>query len=263
MWSARRRAFIILVVIAALALLIFVPITIRNLAVVPTCTDGRQNADETGVDCGGSCVLVCRAQAAPLIVEWARVVPVTSTVYNMAFLAHNRNYDAIARNVPYRCALYDAEHNKLQEQKGNMTVSPAGKMTQIETGLEFPAENPPVTARCEFSTNHQWLRLPAKSLPSPFDYQSTVIDSEGRPSVTTMASSLDPNRTFSNVGFVASVWDSTDTLVAVSRTLVDTISPTNRYPLVFTWPQALGGVGPYRATFSAFFEFPEYINWNN
>jgi hypothetical protein len=49
-----------------------------------TCFDGVKNGNETGIDCGGSCSLVCTNDALKPITLWSKAFAVTDDVYNLA-----------------------------------------------------------------------------------------------------------------------------------------------------------------------------------
>src|SRR3989344_9012046 len=70
----------------------------------PSCSDRIQNGDERGVDCDGSCALLC---AQPNIsVVWARSVPVAPGVFHSVALVKNPNTEA-AGIIPYTVSLFD------------------------------------------------------------------------------------------------------------------------------------------------------------
>src|SRR3989344_6201594 len=60
-WAAGRR-FIILCIVGAVVIAFLAAISIATFYKSPSCSDGKQNQDETGVDCGGSCAYLCKAK---------------------------------------------------------------------------------------------------------------------------------------------------------------------------------------------------------
>ena len=67
----------------ALCALIIVPVYLVYFVVEPTCTDGFMNGDERGVDCGGSCFLICAFDIAPPTIVWAESFNVLDGQYNV------------------------------------------------------------------------------------------------------------------------------------------------------------------------------------
>src|SRR3990167_7474792 len=74
-----------------------------------TCFDSRQNSEETGVDCGGSCQ-PCLANLSEPVVLWARFFKLTDGLYDGAALVENIHATAAAGRVLYRMKLYDAKN---------------------------------------------------------------------------------------------------------------------------------------------------------
>ena len=64
-WASNRRlAYISVVLFGVLAVVLFVGLVVFYEA--PTCFDGKRNGTEEGVDCGGSCDLICSFSAADI-----------------------------------------------------------------------------------------------------------------------------------------------------------------------------------------------------
>ena len=90
----------------------------------PTCFDGRQNGTETGVDCGGGCEQVCRAQAVELKILWSRVFEVTHGVYTAAAMVENANLDAGVAVLPYSFRLVDENNLLVTFRQGKTYANP-------------------------------------------------------------------------------------------------------------------------------------------
>ena len=81
-WSVKRKRRILIVIgILFLIGLALIFINIENKK-VPTCFDGLQNGQETGVDCGGESSKVCQEEINNLVVWWERPFKVTDGLYN-------------------------------------------------------------------------------------------------------------------------------------------------------------------------------------
>src|SRR3989344_3830217 len=59
----------------------------------PTCNDGKQNGDESGVDCGGLCLRACIGEVDIISILWSRAFQVVPGRYNaVAYIEnHTRN----------------------------------------------------------------------------------------------------------------------------------------------------------------------------
>src|SRR3970282_2599305 len=75
----------------------------------PTCFDARQNGDEAGVDCGGSCQLLCGAESLPLLTKGdPRVLTLATSTYQVVALIGNANATAEIYRARYALKLYSA-----------------------------------------------------------------------------------------------------------------------------------------------------------
>jgi hypothetical protein len=261
MWAFRRRLIIIFVVLVFCALVVGAVFAVQIITEQPLCTDNKRNGSETGIDCGGACARVCYSETHPLFVNWARVVPVTDKVFSVALEVENRNYDALAHRVEYRCDLMTEDFRTVQQVADTVSVPSSGRYRFAITGLRFASVDVrPTRAKCVFDSQHQWLRLPAKTTPSPFDIHSETLIADDRPSASAVIVNTDNMRTFKNMSVVVVVFDKLDTVVAVSTTAIDRLEPIKSKELVFTWPNPFIGVEPYRAEFSPVFDFPDYAS---
>jgi hypothetical protein len=259
MWAFRRRLIIIFVVLVFCVLVVGAVFAFQVITEQPLCTDNKQNGSETGIDCGGVCARVCYSETRPLFVNWARVVSVTDKVFSVALEVENRNYDALAHRVEYRCDLMTEDFRTVQQVTDTVSVPPSGRYRFAITGLRFSSVDiRPTRAQCVFNSRHEWLRLPAKTTPSPFDVHSEILVSDERPSLSAVIVNTDNIRTFKNMSVIAVVFDKLDTVVSVSSTSIDRLEPVKSKDLVFTWPSPFTGVGPYRAELTPVFDFPDY-----
>jgi hypothetical protein len=109
-WASRRQFQYIgglVAFLAIIALIIAWPTITRK----PTCTDGKQNGGENGVDCGGSCQKICNADVSEPIVLWSRAFPVTGNIYNLVSFVENRNKEAAVMQVSYEFRIYSTDPN--------------------------------------------------------------------------------------------------------------------------------------------------------
>jgi hypothetical protein len=106
-WEFRKKWLRIIVgsivLIAALAAFIY----FNFLKKPETCFDGKQNQNETGVDCGGSCLKICEAEASPLIKLWTRPFIVSPGIASVVAYIENPNETAGIKSIPYEIRIYD------------------------------------------------------------------------------------------------------------------------------------------------------------
>ncbi len=90
----------------------------------PSCTDGKQNQDETGIDCGGSCPYLCVQENIPPTVLYALPLISTAGRTDIIAMVENKNIRAAARKVPYTIKLFDARGATMKEITGTVDLPP-------------------------------------------------------------------------------------------------------------------------------------------
>jgi len=89
-WALKRQIFIVIgliIIIFIFGFLIIYP----SFNKAPTCFDGKQNGNETGINCGGSCARACLSQVENVSVLWARAFQVIPGRYNAVAYIVNHN----------------------------------------------------------------------------------------------------------------------------------------------------------------------------
>src|SRR4051812_17934001 len=105
-WAGKRQLVylaIAIFVFGGLGFLIIYP----NVHQAPTCSDQKQNGDESGIDCGGSCAIACSEQVAPLNVIWSRAFKIVDGRYNVVAYIENTNTGIGIKTLYYEFTLVD------------------------------------------------------------------------------------------------------------------------------------------------------------
>jgi len=231
LWGLKRQVRIA-AVFFLFALLPVAALVVYLLWERPTCDDGRQNGGETGVDCGGSCLLVCSAEANAALVAWARRFEVSPGRYNVVSYVENPNVGAEARDVPYRFRLLDPDGVPIATREGTVTLRPLFSTPIVENGLATGAR---AVSKVEFAflASPVWQRAaPREPVVVVADERLSADAAEPRVVATVENVSLFPIR---NLFVVAIVYDATGNAVGASRTVVERLEPDSRQTLTFTW----------------------------
>lgn len=231
-WAGRRKIFYL---IAALAIALFVVAVPTYLAVhrVPTCADGKQNGDEAGVDCGGSCSLLCSAEVAQPLVKWSRVFPVAGSVYSaVAYIQNaNLNSDTVAK---YDFKLYDSAGSLLATRTG-ATYIPKNRIIAIfEPNIDTQGKTP-IRAEFEFVGKLNWQRNVAEQ-PQISVTQKLLSGETSAPRVDATIQNQTTG-VVQQIELVAIVYDAQSNAVATSRTFVDQLNGGESANVTFTWPR--------------------------
>jgi len=233
-WRSRRQGtyFTIFgIIIVILLSVILYPIFIKPA----TCTDLKQNGNETGIDCGGTCAMYCPKTIALPRVDFTAVFPVSDEVYNAVALLTSTATGAGSRSAGYTFTLYDPSGKIINESKGTTFIPSASQFAvfypQIRTGqriatrARFTWEEAPI--------NFEKIKLDSNSLPLEESSwkRETVLDME-RINVDIT------NNSFVNIPeseYIVIVYDENDEPIASSKTTA--ILPAHSsQTLYFSWP---------------------------
>src|SRR3990167_7028708 len=132
-WAIQRKRIILAIVAFALIVLIGVP-GFFLFYQAPTCNDLKQNSDETGVDCGGSCQLLCTTESLPLISRAdPRVLKIADDTFEIVALIENPNTSGEIYRAGYTIKLYDATNIiPVKVIEGGVYVPPASTFAVFE-----------------------------------------------------------------------------------------------------------------------------------
>ncbi len=138
-WRIERQLtvfFVVLGAIAGIALFLYW----RSIP-VPTCTDGKRNQEEEGIDCGGQCK-PCIKQPKDLVTLWTRVLEVRDGVYDVASLVENTNLFYAMPLFKYTFKIYDKNNVTLGLKEGQTFFNPQSKFVIFASGIEAKGSKP-------------------------------------------------------------------------------------------------------------------------
>ncbi len=201
----------------------------------PSCFDGEQNNGEIAVDCGGSCVRICAVSVSQPTVKWARSFRVTDGLYNAVAYVENSNKEAATPVVNYKFTLYD-NAGIIIEKSGATILPPNGQYPifegRIETGRRIPT-------RTFIEINPPELWQPSTVGREEFtiiDRELQDADTKPRLLANVKNNSLEE---VTEVELVATIFDSSGTALATSRTFVDNFAARSEKEIAFTWPEPI------------------------
>ena len=237
-WSIKRKRIIFSIVFFSLVVVVGLPILFL-LYEKPTCTNFKQDGDETGIDCGGSCQLLCRAESLPLILRGdPRILTVSDNTYEVVALIENPNNNGEIYRAGYTIRLYGAQSSIPLKVIEGETHVPKGITFSIFEG-PFNLEPGVVPSRATFQWKEETLIWQKNTLLVPEIMVSDIIISREDTSPR-----LDANiknvtlETVSNIDLAALISDETSSVFAASKTFIDVLPPGATVPVVFTWPEA-------------------------
>lgn len=205
----------------------------------PTCTDGAQNGDEHGVDCGGVCTTACLPDVIPPTIQWARAFAVGTQLYHAVAYVANPNKTVGTRALGYTLTLEDTQ-GVIATRSGITALPPDGVYPIFEGRIETGGRMPTLVRVTFDVASASWTLLTTGRT----DY--TVISRElsGAGSAFPKLTAHVQNNLYtetSNLRVVTVVYDSAREPLAVSQTVIPRIAAREQADVVFTWSQPIAG----------------------
>jgi len=233
-WSIKRRfiyggSFIL--VIAFIAAGLFWRVFYRT----PTCSDGVKNGDETGVDCGGSCLKLCTSDALKPVVLWAKIFNISGDVYTAVAFVQNPNINSKNTKAGYQFKIFDANNKLITIKEGTTSIPKNKKFAIFETGIILKNQKPK-SAELNFTSFSPWEKDTTKE-PQISLSHSELLATTTSPRITgtILNSSL---KDVSEVRITVFVFDKDENVIAASETFVDSLKSRTSQDFVFTWPRS-------------------------
>ncbi|MFA6257372.1 MAG: hypothetical protein WC646_03680 [Candidatus Paceibacterota bacterium] len=238
-WALKRQIFYVIILILFIAgsgFLILYP----KFNKAPTCSDFRQNGDETGVDCGGSCLRACVAELDDLSVVWARSFKVIPGRYNAVAYVTNHNKKAAVRKINYRFRFGDANNVYIGKREGSTFIPPGGNFAIFEPGIDI-GNSVPVYTTFEFTSPPEWLQVPQEKI-NQLKIAVSNLTLKDETTAPRLSATIKNNSLFTvkNLGVVAILYESSGNAVSTSRTYLNELAPLEIKDINFTWPEAFG-----------------------
>ncbi len=236
-WAQRRKAtytlsFISIVII--ILIIIFFSVFYKK----PTCFDGIQNEGEQGIDCGGPCTKLCRANYVNPTVLWIRWAKVLSSgAYNILAYAENPNIGVGASNVPYEFKIYDKNSILLYDGKGFASIPANNDFVAFVSGINIH-DKIPTRIDFEFTGAFNWKKIPNVEKDIVVSSKN-LINEDTAPKLFATLQNGTLNQV-DNIESVAILYDQNANAIAFSKTVTDSIAPGASADIVFTWPEPFG-----------------------
>jgi hypothetical protein len=231
-WSQRRQVSIFLGIVAVISIPLIIIALILFLRVEPTCFDGLQNGEETGLDCGGACALVCENEAIDPIVLWSRFFPAGQGYYNVVAYLENRNPTSGAKKVPYNFTFFENDV-ELENRSGYIDIPPKSFVPILANSL-FTGERIPTRLAFDLG-DHVWKKEELQKPPF-FITGERVIQEGNNPRVAAKITNVTP-RDIGEITAIVFVYGEFNNLMAFSSTYIEGLDAQEEKDMIFTWNQ--------------------------
>jgi hypothetical protein len=237
-WSSKRKFIYAIIAMILVAVCIGFPAW-KILYVPPSCVDNRQNGDEQGIDCGGSCTKVCQNAFLPLpSPSWVRFKQIVPKTYNAAAYIVNPNPKAGAKKVPYTLEMIDANGLPLSHMSGTFDIAP-GRNTLVFAGPFSITTQTPVRATFTVDRDPVWY-VGNDPLPTLAVTSKNYVEASTTSSLNVTLKNTGP-LALPALNVYAILTDTSDNVIDFSRTVVDGIAPAGSVIAPFTWPYSHAG----------------------
>lgn len=233
-WSQKRKILYALAFAGVVILLAAYPVY-QSINPAPTCSDQRQNGNEAGVDCGGSCTLYCASQVKDLRVVWAKAFLVVPGRYDLGAYMENPNLNAGIKNARYTLRMFDGAGALLAEGKGSAEIPPASTFLLFVGNVS--ATGTPDRVEVEFMPDDmkQWVK--AQAVPPILITKNLSLkntDTKPRFDATLLNTDLVNDAEYTSLGAV--IYDAARHPFAISRTYSEGVPKGGTQDIFFTWP---------------------------
>ncbi len=231
-WASSRRT-VILLIVGVVALLIAAAALIATLYEAPSCADGKQNQDEEGIDCGGSCALLCTASQVPPVVSFVRELPQQSGRLDVIAYVENPNPFAATKDARYEIEFLGENGTTLGTKTGSIDLPPAASVPIFIPNAFADA----LAVRQTFLSfevgSLRWYEPEEDIVPFAVD-AVRIGGTEDAPRI--MATVTNPSTdSFRNVKVVVTLYDEEGTAFTASQTVIASLTARAEADVVFTW----------------------------
>ena len=237
-WSLKRQLLyiaILVVFILAFGYLLIAPLT----RTTPTCTDGKKNGTELGVDCGGACALACIFQVEDVSILWSRVFRVIPGRYNAVAYLENHNKNSITTKIKYRFRFADKDNIYIGKREGEAYIPPGQKFAIFEPGIGV-GNSIPVYTNFEFLELPVLINVPYEKI-NQLKISVSQIKLENQDTSPHLSAIIKNDSLFTvpEVNVIALMYDKYGNAVSASRTYLDVLKKEESQVVDFTWPEPI------------------------
>ncbi len=239
-WASKKKIkyasgfifFILLIVFAFTYQIIF-----KN----PTCSDGKLNGAETGIDCGGSCSLMCKEDVTSPVVLWSRAFPVVENNYNLVAMIENRNKNSGVVSASYEFRVYDTDNKLLGRKEGKTFIPPNQQFAVFESRFNA-GENSIKSVAFEFTDPLVWVKKDPTLQKLPIRINNIVFnDDKDTPNLSAIVVN-DSIYDIPEFDVIAILYDVDRNAINASKTHKSGLASNNNSPVIFTWPEVLSAL---------------------
>lgn len=234
-WAARRKGIIFFIFSLSLIVIIGVP-SYFLLQSKPDCFNGKQDGNESGVDCGGSCTLLCTPETLPIIERGnARLLKIATSTYVTTILIENPNIGGVVERAPYTFSIYKgSERDPVAVLEGETYIGRGGTFALFEGPFTLE-ESSDYRAVFDWEGTFIWEKSEDSTPLLSVEDINRSVTSDSLPRLEAFVVNNQDSDEF-NIEVVAILSNSDGNTVAAGKTFIDVIRAHESVPVVFSWP---------------------------
>lgn len=233
-WDTKQK---VLYALSAVIVILGVGVFVLRDAIfpAPTCVDHKQNGFESGIDCGGTCALVCSKDVSPLKVVWSKAVTVGANMYDLVALVTNANINNASPQLGYRFIVYDKNAIPITILNGTTTAPLDGKFPIVISGVPLKVVPNNVVVKLNDGPH-----FTVKESPTAPTLRVTDRHFEGGEISRVYATLVNTKRLeINNLPVRVLLYDTNENVYAVGETIVPLIPKEGVKEVSFTWHNPL------------------------
>lgn len=203
-----------------------------------TCFDLKQNGKETGVDCGGSCSRLCKADVLEPVVLWSRAFKITENDYHLVAFIENRNKTSAVAEAKYEFRVYDSNNKYIGRREGQTFIPPNQQFAILESRFDA-GENIIKSVSFDFVDELVWVKKDSKMDKLAIRISNIKIDNnKDTPSLSATINN-DSIYDMGEFDVVVVLYDENKNAINVSKTKKPKLKNNSSLPVFFTWTEEL------------------------
>lgn len=237
-WASRRQTKYLLGLLFFCGLIIFI-LLLPQIIKKPTCSDGRKNGGEAGVDCGGKCESMCKDTTSEPVTIWKRAFHVSNNMYNLVALVENQNKSGALRSVNYEFRIYNTKNLLIGRRQGSTFLPPNQQFVIFEPRFDA-GEDEIRSVNFEFLPPINWVKKDPSIQTLPIKITNILYGEDKNSPLLTAKISNESLYDLPEFDVIAVLYDKDHNALNASRTHKDGLTSNSNSLLLFTWPLPFG-----------------------
>lgn len=235
-WAAKRKLQYFSGVFGVFLIILFIflyPVIFKK----PSCTDGKLNGDEVGLDCGGSCSRMCPEKTSEPLILWNRAFRISDNAYNLVAFIENTNKNSGISKISYEFRIYDVNNRLIGRRQGNTYIPPNKQFVIFEPHFD-PGEAIVKSVSFEFVPPFDWIKREPTIDKLPIFADNIVVGADrDNPNLTARIK----NESIYDIpafDIIAILYDADHNAINVSKTFKEGLNSNSSLSAFFTWPES-------------------------